>query len=118
MTPEELTHLHLLQHQHIHLMYYTDYDISLEAEELRGILTGEIGFRKCPDCQGEGAGWTLHYVLADDLNQNNEQFKDVSAQFAADFDEDNLPPEYSWGECHLNSCDTCKGVGYIPIEGY
>jgi len=40
----------------------------------------------------------------------------VSAQFAADFDEDNLPPEYSWGECHLYDCETCHGVGYLFVE--
>ena len=99
-------------------MDFTDYGITIEAEELRGILKGEIGFRRCPDCQGEGESWTLHYVLADDPDQSNEQFKDVSDQFAADFDEDNLPPEYSFGECYLYHCDTCKGVGYIPIGGY
>ena len=99
-------------------MDITEYGITLESEELRDILTGKMGFRKCPDCQGEGESWTLHYILADDPDQSNEQFKDVSDQFAADFDEDDLPPEYSFGECHLYSCDTCKGVGYIPIEGY
>ena len=99
-------------------MYFNEYDISLEAEELRGILIGEIGFRKCSDCQGEGKSWILNYVLADDPDQSNEQFKIVSAQFAADFDEDNLPPEYSWADCDLENCETCYAVGYIPIEGY
>ena len=99
-------------------MDFTDYGISLEPEELREIITGKMGFRKCPDCQGECESWTLHYILADDLDQDNEKFKDVSAQFAADFDEDNLPPQYSFGECHLYKCDTCKGVGYVPIGGY
>ena len=99
-------------------MQFSEYGILLEAEELRDILTGKIGFRKCPDCLGEGETWTLHYILADDPDQSNEQFKEVSAQFAADFDEDNLPPEYSFGECYLYKCDTCKGVGYVPIEGY
>jgi len=98
-------------------MDFTDYGITLEPEELRDILTGKIGFRKCPDCLGEGETWTLHYVLADDPDQDNEQFKEVSAQFAADFLVDNYP-EYSWGECCLYKCDTCKGVGYVPIEGY
>jgi len=37
---------------------------------------------------------------------------------SAYYDEDNLPPEYSYGECYLYKCDTCKGVGYVPIEGY
>jgi hypothetical protein len=98
-------------------MDITEYGVSLEPEELREIITGKMGFRKCPDCQGEGESWTLHYILADDLDQDNEQFKEVSAQFAADFLVDNYP-EYSWGECYQYKCDTCKGVGYVPIGGY
>jgi hypothetical protein len=47
-----------------------------------------------------------------------EQQKDVSAQFAADFDENNLPPEYSWGECWLYDCETCDGVGYLQIDHF
>lgn len=99
-------------------MNFSEYgnEVILEAEELRAIIRGEIGFRKCPDCQGDGESWTLHYILADDPDQDNEQFKEVSAQFAADFDEDNLPPQYSFGECHLDSCETCHGVGYVPVE--
>lgn len=89
--------------------------VTLEAKELRAIIKGELGFRKCPDCQGEGDSWTLHYVLTDDPDQD-EQMKDISAQFAADFDEENLPPEYSWGECVLYECETCGGVGYLPVE--
>ena len=88
-------------------------EIEIEPDELRAIIQGKIGFRRCPDCQGEGQTWTLHYVLADDSDQDNEQQKDVSAQFAADFDEDNLPPQYSFGECHLYDCETCYTVGYV-----
>jgi hypothetical protein len=99
-------------------MNFSEYgnEVILEAEELRAIIRGEIGFRRCPDCQGDSQSWTLHYILADDPDQDNEQFKEVSAQFAADFDEDNLPPQYSFGECHLYSCETCHGVGYVPVE--
>ena len=99
-------------------MQFSEYGIMLEAEELRDILTGKTGFRRCPDCQGEGESWILHYTLADDPDQSNEQYKIVSAQFAADFDEDNIPPEYSWAECDLEDCETCYSVGYVPIEGY
>lgn len=99
-------------------MQFSDYgDIILEAEELRNIVKGKTEVRKCPDCYGDGQQWVLHYVLTDDPDQGNEQFKDVSAQFAADFDEDNLPPEYSFGECHLYDCDTCHGVGYLFVGG-
>ena len=90
-------------------------DLLLEAAELRAILKGEMGFRKCPDCQGEGESWTLHYTLKDD--EDNEQFKEVSAQFAADFVVDDYP-QYSYGECFLYDCDTCKSVGYILVEEY
>lgn len=99
-------------------MMISDYGISLEPAELRGIIRGEIGFRKCPDCQGQGKTWTLHYVEANDPDQTNEQFREVSDQFAADFDEDNPPPEYSWGECYQYQCDTCHGVGYISVEAW
>lgn len=100
-------------------MDITNYGITLEAEELRNILTGKLGFRKCPDCQGDGEVWILHYqVWSDNPNNLSEEQKEVTAQFAADFDEENLPAEYSWGECHNYTCDTCKGVGYIPIGGY
>lgn len=99
-------------------MYFSEYGVSLEAEELRDILTGKIGFRRCPDCEGHGESWILHYVDVNDPDQNNEQYKFVSAQFAADFDEDNISSEYSWAECDLEDCETCYSVGYIPIEGY
>ena len=99
-------------------MQFSEYGILLEAEELRDILTGKIGFRRCPDCQGEGESWILHYTLADDLDPSHQQYKIVSAQFAADFDENNIPPEYSWAECDFEDCETCSKVGYIPIEGF
>jgi hypothetical protein len=87
--------------------------ISLEPEELRDIIKGNVPVRKCPDCLGKGESWTFHYVLANDPDENNEQFKDVSSQFAADFNEDNLPPEYSYGVCFLYDCETCFTVGYV-----
>jgi hypothetical protein len=91
-------------------------NVFLQGKELRAIIKGELGCRKCPDCQGEGETWTLHYVLASDLDQDNEQQKDVGAQFAADFDKNNLPPEYSYGECFLYDCETCNAVGYLVEE--
>lgn len=98
-------------------MQFSEYGISLDAEELREIITGKMGFRKCHDCEGHGESWVLHYTLADDP-ANIEQYKIVSAQYGADFDENNIPPEYSWAECDFEWCETCYGVGYIPIEGY
>jgi len=97
-------------------MNFSEYgnEVILEAEELRAIIRGEIGFRKCPDCEGHGESWMLHYVSADDPNEL-EEFKEVSAQFAADFEVDNFP-QYSYGECLLYDCDTCGGVGYVPVE--
>lgn len=90
-------------------------DIVLEASELRAIIRGDVDVRKCPDCRGDGESWFLHYVLADDVNEN-EETKEVSEQFAADFLVDNYP-EYSYGECVLYDCDTCCGVGYIVVRG-
>lgn len=97
-------------------MEITEYGVTLEPEELRAIIKGEIEFRKCPDCEGHGESWTLHYVLADDANEI-EEYKDVSAQFAADFVVDDYP-EYSWGKCYCYDCHTCHSVGYIPMEKY
>ena len=91
-------------------------EVILEAEELRAIIRGEIGFRKCPDCEGHGESWVLHYVSADDPKEV-EDFKDVSEGFATNFVVDDYP-EYSWGECYLYPCETCGGVGYIFIEEY
>ena len=96
-------------------MQISTYGISLDPEELRDIIKGVTEFRKCPDCQGEGNQWTLHYVLADDPNEI-EDTKDVGAQFAADFVVDDYP-QYSYGECFLYDCETCGSVGYIPICG-
>ena len=53
-------------------MELTEYGVALEREELRAIIKGEIGFRKCPDCEGHGESWTLHYVLADDPKEIEE----------------------------------------------
>ena len=96
-------------------MQISTYGITLDPEELRDIIKGVIEFRKCPDCRGKGECWTLHYVLADDPDEV-EDFKDVSEQFAADFQVDDYP-QYSYGECFLDECETCGSVGYIPIEG-
>lgn len=98
-------------------MNISEEEVTLEPKELHDILTGKLGFRKCGDCQGACEVWTLHYTLAEGPD-TSEQFLDVSEEFATTFDPDNLPPEYSWGECVLYDCFTCKGVGYIPIEGY
>jgi len=87
--------------------------ILIEPEKLRDIIKGNVSVRKCPDCLGEGESWTLHYVLANDPDENNEQCKDVNEQFVADFNEDNLPPEYSYGACRLYDCENCSTVGYV-----
>jgi hypothetical protein len=98
-------------------MQISEYGVQMDAEELRGIIRGDIGFRRCPDCQGQGESWTLHYVEANDPDQDNEQFRQVSEQFAADFLVDNYP-DLSFGDCLLDQCDTCHGVGYISVEAF
>jgi hypothetical protein len=91
-------------------------EVKLEPKELRNIIKGITEIRKCPDCEGHGESWVLHYVSADDPKEL-EQFKDVSEVIATNFVVDNYP-EYSWGECYLYDCETCSGVGYIFIEEY
>lgn len=97
-------------------MEFTDdyKEVRMEPEELRNIIKGVTEVRRCPDCEGHGEQWVLHYVLADDPNEN-EEFKNVNEVFATNFIVDDHP-QYSWGECHLYDCDTCKGVGYIMME--
>jgi len=85
--------------------------IEIQAEELRALIKGDIGARKCPDCGGKGQEWRLHYVLADDPDEIEED-KTVSDQFAADFLVDDYP-QYSWGQCFLWDCETCYTVGYV-----
>ena len=91
-------------------------EVTLEPKELRNIIKGITEIRKCPDCEGHGESWVLHYVLADD-SKELEQFKDVSEVFATNFVADDYP-EYSWGECYLYDCENCSGIGYIFIEEY
>jgi hypothetical protein len=96
-------------------MQISDYgEVLLDTGELRAIIRGEMTFRKCPDCQGDGKSWTLHYVLADSPS-GLEESTEVSAQFAADFQVDDFP-QYSYGECLLYDCDTCRCVGYVLSE--
>jgi hypothetical protein len=90
--------------------------VTLEPKELRNIIKGITEIRKCPDCEGHGESWTLHYVSADDPKEL-EQFKDVSEVVATNFVVDDYP-EYSWGECYLYDCENCSGIGYIFIEEY
>lgn len=95
-------------------MEISEYGVSMDAEELRAIIRGEYDFRRCPECEGETSVWVLHYVLADDPNQIEDQ-KAVGAQFAADFKLDDHP-QYSYAEIFEYGCDVCHGVGYIPAE--
>jgi len=95
-------------------MHISEYGIDISTQELREVIRGERTFRKCPDCQGEGQEWVLHYALADDPHGVEDQ-KVVGAQFAADFLVDDYP-QYSYGECALHECETCWGLGYIPTE--
>ena len=88
--------------------------VFMDAEELSDIIKGKMSFRRCPECEGEGEVWALHYVLADDPNQIEDQ-KNVGPQFAADFLVDDHP-QYSYGECYLYGCHVCHGVGYIPVD--
>lgn len=95
-------------------MNISDDGVSMEAQELRAIIRGKYDFRRCPDCEGEGTEWVLHYALADDPSEIEDQ-KKVGPQFAADFMLTDFP-QYSYGECFEYDCETCHGVGYIPAE--
>jgi hypothetical protein len=71
-------------------------------------------FGGVPSAKVRGKVWVLHYVLADDPNEIEDQ-KNVGEQFAADFLVDDHP-QYSYGECYQYECDVCYGVGYIPAD--
>lgn len=68
----------------------------LEVSDLRGIITGGIPVRRCPDCEGSGVEWWLHYTLKE--CPKNEIQREVSADFAAGFCIDDYP-DYDWAEC-------------------
>jgi hypothetical protein len=54
-------------------MYFNEYGISLDAEELRDILTGKIGFRKCPDCED---GEFFNYLQSDYVKYEEDMYYD------------------------------------------
>ena len=91
-------------------------EVRMEPKELRHIINGKTETRRCPDCQGTGEQWVLHYTLSDTLKEI-EEFKYVEPGFAQSFVVDDHP-EYSWGECFIYDCDECKGVGYITIQEF
>lgn len=94
-------------------MASSDHSVSITAEELRGIITGETPFRKCPSCGGSGTEWTLHYSCQEDPGP--ELQRPVDAQFAADYRVEDYP-EHSYGECYEHDCETCHSVGFISSE--
>jgi hypothetical protein len=83
-------------------------------EDMRRTIRGEMEWRRCPDCGGDGESWFLHWVEANDPNEI-EQDRPVSAQFAADFLVDDWP-DYSYGEVCLEECYLCGTIGYLPTE--
>ena len=73
--------------------------IELGEEDLRSLIRGQIIFRKCPDCEGEGI-W--YYIEDSDLPVTNTTY------------------EKAGGANHIENdtqrCETCKGVGYVSNQ--
>jgi hypothetical protein len=84
--------------------------VYLEAEELRALIVGEVPVRKCFDCEGTGMASYLHYTLKE--RPHDELDRQLSPQQAADFCVDDYP-DYDWADVETDTCDSCKGIGYV-----
>lgn len=90
-------------------------DISLCPEELRQIITGQIHFRKCPECQGKGETWYIEYTLPE--RPHDSLFKDITEDEFTNFSLDDHP-NWDWAEALSQECETCNTVGYVSNELY
>ena len=84
--------------------------ISLDKDDLRGVINGNIPVRKCQDCNGSGFASYLHYTLRE--RPHDECSRLLTPQQGADFSADDWP-DYGWASVETDECDNCTGVGYI-----
>jgi hypothetical protein len=84
--------------------------VSLENEDLRDLIKGDIPVRKCHDCEGSGFASYMHYTLKD--RPHDECSRLLTPQQGADFCADDWP-DFAWAEVVVDECDSCRGVGYV-----
>ena len=89
------------------------YQHSLTSEQVRAIVTGQMLFCRCPDCDGKGKNWWMYYTLKE--RPHDELEKIVSAKYAANFCLDDYP-DIDWAEFDEYDCETCQGIGYLSNE--
>lgn len=89
------------------------YQHSLSSEQVRAIITGQMLFRRCPDCDGKGQVWWMHYTLKE--RPHDDLQKIVSAQYAADFCSDDFP-DIDFADFEECDCEICQGIGYLSNE--
>jgi hypothetical protein len=87
--------------------------MDIEPEVLRGIILGQIPYRRCPDCDGVGTEYWIEYTLKE--RPHDSLMRTVTAQQASDFCLDDWP-DYDWGGASQQTCETCEGVGYISNQ--
>ena len=76
--------------------------IELSPEELRGIITGKILYRKCPVCHSRGYVWCY---------QNDVEAVEAPEQDgdSCDWYNEKYKAESVWQE----DCENCAAVGFV-----
>jgi hypothetical protein len=84
--------------------------VYLETNDLRGVITGEVPVRRCADCAGTGLSSWMHYCLKERPHDELERL--LTPEQAAAFSPSDWP-DFSWVELEEDTCDSCKGIGYV-----
>jgi hypothetical protein len=84
--------------------------VYLESEDLKDLITGAIPVRKCMECEGTGNASWLHYTLRE--RPHDELTRLMQPNQAAAFCIDDWP-DYDWAELDEDTCESCRGIGYI-----
>jgi hypothetical protein len=84
--------------------------VEMTSAQIRATIRGELQWRKCPDCNGEGQEWWIEYALKE--RPHDALTRDCSAQEASDFCIDNWP-DYDYGCIGHEECRLCEGIGYV-----
>ena len=76
--------------------------IELSPEELRGIITGKILYRKCPVCHSRGYVWCYQNdaEAMEALEQDGDSYEWYKERYKA---------EYVWQE----DCENCDAVWFV-----
>jgi len=86
--------------------------IHMTPEFLRGIIKGEVNFRKCPDCYGEGDAYAYNDGQIPCTMQEWSEIEAEGEEWRKAHPGESLPDRYYGGP---EGCETCEGVGYIQV---